>query len=178
MNERITFVSLFDDKNLKKIKKYINILPNTICKVPYGKNVDNRLLADTLPYHFTIFSWNINKEEEVLKFLNNKKMKSFKVLVSDIMIVKGNENSFDLRFNIEKCKELYELQKDLSHEFATKYYNPDLFNFHITIDISKDKNKIENEYNLIKKEFSPFELEVTELALFEIYPAKLIKIYK
>lgn len=54
MNEIITFISIFDNINLKKIEYYTKPLRENLCKVPFRKNVDNREEADTLPYYFTI----------------------------------------------------------------------------------------------------------------------------
>lgn len=56
MKERITLISLFNEENLNKIYHYINMVNEPLCKVPFGKNADNRFKADTLPYHFTLFS--------------------------------------------------------------------------------------------------------------------------
>lgn len=53
MNERITFVSLFNDTSMKKITKHIVTINKKLCKIPYGKNVDDRIKNDTLPYHFS-----------------------------------------------------------------------------------------------------------------------------
>ncbi len=47
MNERVTFVSLFDDNNLAKIEYYTKQINEKLCKVPFGKNVDNREEVDT-----------------------------------------------------------------------------------------------------------------------------------
>ncbi len=51
MNERITFISVFNDINLEKIERYTKEISGKLCKVPFGKNVDNREESDTLPYH-------------------------------------------------------------------------------------------------------------------------------
>lgn len=54
MNERITLISHFDKNSTIKINERINKLgeDKNIYKVPFGKNVDNREEADTLPFHF------------------------------------------------------------------------------------------------------------------------------
>ena len=64
-NERITFISIFDDINIEKIKYYIKQISDKLCKVPFGKNVDNRIEVDTLPYHFTLSVWNIEDKAKV-----------------------------------------------------------------------------------------------------------------
>lgn len=70
MNERITFVSMFDNNNLAKIEYYTKQINENLCKVPFGKNVDNREEVDTLPYHFTLSAWDISNEENVIKELS------------------------------------------------------------------------------------------------------------
>jgi len=39
MNERITLVSLFDEKDIEKITQYTNLIKEEICKVPYQKTL-------------------------------------------------------------------------------------------------------------------------------------------
>ena len=175
MNERITLVSLFNLENLNKISNIINTISEPLCKVPFGKNVDNRIETDTLPYHFTIFSWDIKKEKEIIDFLSNITYKSFNVLVDKIEIVEGNEGSYELRFNVLKNDELHDIQNYIFNKYSSKYYIPENFNFHITIHIDKDYDKILNMKEKILQDFVPFELTVDTIGLFEIYPAKLVK---
>ncbi len=177
MNERITFVSLLDNTNLSKITGYLEGIGQQLCKIPYGKNVEDRIKNDTLPYHFTLFALSIQKEEEFLKFLENFQFEKFKILVESLELVNGAEDSYELRFHIIRNKELVELQKQIAEVFSTKTYIPGEFNFHITIDIRKDLDEIMEIKNVIEKNFVPFELEIDAFGLFEIYPAKLIQKY-
>lgn len=174
MNERITLISLLNEEQLDMMNAIVNNINEELCKVPFGKNVDNRYTVDTLPYHFTIFSWSIKKEEEVVNFLKSIPFVPFKVLIDKIDIMKGNEDSYVLYLNVSKNKELYELQNHIFKSFSSKYYNPDVFNFHITIHIDKDYTKIITMREKLLKNFTPFELQITMLGLFEIYPAKLV----
>ena len=57
-------------------------------------------------------------------------------------------------------------------------YNPDNFNFHITIHIDKDYTKINLMKEKLLDKFTPFILEVDTFCLYEIYPAKLVKQFK
>lgn len=175
MNERITLVSLFNQMSLDKINCIIKDIKDPLCNVPFGKNVDNREEVDTLPYHFTIFSWSIKKEKEVMDFLDNISFEPFKVLIEKIEIVNGNEDNFELRFCIRNNTQLYEIQNKLFSKYNSKYYIPDNFNFHITIHIDKDYNRIVSIKEKILRNFKPFELEIDTLGLYEIYPAKLVK---
>jgi len=175
MNERITFISVFNDMNLEKIEHYTKKINDKLCKVPYGKNVEDRIENDTLPYHFTLFALCIQKKEEFLEFLESFKFSKFTVLVESLELVNGAEDSYELRFHIVRNKELVKLQKQIAEFFPTKTYIPGEFNFHITIDVRKDLKEITRIKNVIEKEFVPFELEIDTFGLFSIYPAKLIK---
>ncbi len=64
MNERVTLISLINQESVDKIQGLVSKINYALCKVPFGKNVDNRVKADTLPYHFTLYSWNIEKKNE------------------------------------------------------------------------------------------------------------------
>ena len=111
MNERVTFISLFDKNNLKKLEAYVNLIEEKLCKVPFGKNVDNREEADTLPYHFTLSAWNIKDKDTVIKGLETMEFPKIKILINNIGIMSGKENSYVLYFDIEDNKELKLLQK-------------------------------------------------------------------
>lgn len=69
MNDRITRISLFNIEDLNKISNVIKNVTDLLCKVPYIKNIDNRTSIDTLPYHFTLFAWNIEGKNFILKKL-------------------------------------------------------------------------------------------------------------
>lgn len=178
MNKRITFVSIFDNHNLEEIELYTKQANEKLCKVPFGKNVDNRIEADTLPYHFTLSAWNICEEEKVIKELSKIQFHKLKILVNNIGIMKGKENSYVLYFNIEENEKLKLLHEQIYQILPSERYNPENFNFHITIHIDKDYNKIIAIKESILKHFTPFELEVDTFGLYEIYPAKLIKTFK
>ena len=96
MNERITLVSLFNQNDLEKINNIIKIINEPLCKVPFGKNVEDRTKADTLPYHFTLSAWNIDQEGFILQELSNIYFNSFMVNVDSIEIMNGKENSYVL----------------------------------------------------------------------------------
>lgn len=178
MKERITFISLFNNENLEKITKYIDLIKEETCKIPFGKNVSDRITNDTLPYHFTIFSCSIKKEREMLEYLKNIKIPKINALVDKIEIWPGAENSYVLVFHIKKNEELKNFQKNITLAFTNNTYNPENYEFHITIDISKDDKKITRIKEIIEENFEPFTLEVDTFGLYEIYPAKMIQSYK
>lgn len=175
MNERVTFISIFDNINLEKIENYIKQIKQKLCKVPFVKNVDNREEVDTLPYHFTLSAWNILDEEKVINELSKIEYPRLKILINDIEIMNGKENSYVLYFNIEENKELKLLQEKIYQVLPTEKYNPKNFHFHITIHIDKDYTKIIAMKEKLLENFIPFELEVDTFGLYEIYPAKLVK---
>ena len=207
MNERITLVSILDKENEAKITKYTSKISHKLCKVPYGKGVEDREKADTLPYHFTLYTFDIKKEKiitkiknykiegklaiigtlaiivlvkekEVKEFLRTKEFKNVKVLIDKLEILGGKETSYVLVFSMKETKELRKMQKEIYDKYPSDYYHPNSFPFHITIHISKDKKMIEDMKKKIEDEFIPFELEVAKFGLFEIYPAKLVEYYE
>ncbi len=175
MQDRITLISKISKEDFQKLNYYINELPNNLCKVPYGKKVKNRYEADTLPYHFTIFSWSIQKEEELIEYLNEFTFQPIKVLVEDIRVVSGAEESYQLRFTLKKTKELYAIQRNITKRFPSTFYNPNNYSFHITIHITKDYNEIVAMQNKLKQSFTPFSITINCLELYKIYPAQLLK---
>lgn len=175
MNERVTLVSLFDKENSKKIIDLLERIEQPLCKVPYGKNLDNRMLVDTLPYHFTLFACPITKKNEMIEILDGLKFTPFSVLVKSIEIIKGAEDSYEIRFNIENNNHLYELQQFIYEKIPIKHYQPDEFHFHITIHCDKDYYKVLEMKEKLDSIFSPFTLQVEKFGLFEIYPANLVR---
>lgn len=135
MNERITFVSMFDNYSLEKIEFYIKQINEKLCKVPFGKNVYNREDADTLPYHFTLSAWDISDEESVVQQLSKIEFPKIKILINNIEIMNGKENSYVLYFSIENNRELELLQSKIYQVLPSEKYNPNNFKFHITIHI-------------------------------------------
>lgn len=178
MNERITFISVFNNISLEKIKHCTKEINDKLCKVPFGKNVNNREETDTLPYHFTLSAWDISCEEKVMDELSKIEYPRLKILINDIGIMNGKENSYVLYFGIEKSEELKLLQSKIYQVLPSEKYNPENFNFHITIHIDKDYTKIITMKKKLLENFTPFELEVDTFGLYEIYPAKLVKQFK
>lgn len=180
MNERITFISVFDKENLEKIEVYTKCFTEKLCKVPFGKKVGNRKNVDTLPYHFTISAWNICDEEKVKEQLSSKiKFPKLNVTVDSVQIMSGKENSYVLYFNIRSNEELKSLQKEIYQILPSGNYSPDKdFKFHITIHIDKNYNNILKIREAILDNFTPFDLEVDCYGLYEIYPALLISTFK
>lgn len=178
MNERITLISQFSETDLNYFNNLFKDLNDILCKVPYGKNVNDRYKIDTLPLHFTLSAWNIKNKDLILKKLNNIEFKELNIKLNDIQIMKGKENSYVLYISIEENNELKELQQNIYNELPTEKYNPNTFKFHITIHIDKDYDKIIELQKKLKTKFQKTEIKIKEYGLYEIYPAKLIQTYK
>lgn len=178
MNERITCIATFNKNNLSKIEKYTKLLSQELCKVPFGKNVDNRKDIDTLPYHFTLSAWDIKYEEKIIKELSQINYPELKVIINDVQIMNGKENSYVLYFNITKNETLELLQRNIYQRLPNKKYKPETFNFHITIHIDQNYNNIKEMQKKLLQQFHPFELEIESYNLYEIYPAKIVKTFK
>ena len=175
MNDRITLISLLSIEDLNKIDDVIRNVTEPLCKVPYIKNIDNRISIDTLPYHFTLSAWNIEENDFILKRLSNIKFNSFKITVSSIEVMNGRENSYVLYFKIRENRELKKLQERVYNILPVEKYNPNSFEFHITIHVDKDYDKIIKIKKELEQSFIPIELTVSSIGLFEIYPANLVK---
>lgn len=172
MNKRLTLVGLFDDNSTNLIESYTNDKMG-LCKVPFGRNVD-RFKADTMPYHVTILSWPAECKDLIIETLNKMKLDNFKILINGIDIMNGKENSYVLYFSIESNEKLKKLQDELLEFIPCEKFNP---LFHITIDIDKDYNKIINLKKDIECKFKPFEVNITKLGIFEIWPPKLVNYF-
>lgn len=175
--KRLTFVGNLDN-GINTINSYLKLLPENLCKVPFNNNDDIRMQIDTLPYHFTLSAWDINQKEKVINVLSNINYSKFKITVNNINILYGKENSYVLCFSIEKSDILYLIQKDIYDKIPSGKYNPYYFEFHITIHIDKDYEKIILMRDKLLKNFVPFEIDITKLELYEIYPAKVIQSFK
>ncbi len=179
MNERITLVSHFDEFSNNQIRKIINKLDESdnICKVPFGKNVENRYDVDTLPFHFTMSAWNIEDKENIISKLKQIKFPKLKIKITGLNIMNGKENSYCLYFELENNEELKNIQKEIYNLCPSPKYNPENFTFHITIHIDKDYQKIIDMKKVLEDDFKEIELTVCNFGLYEIYPAKLIEIF-
>lgn len=179
MYDRITLIANFDEKSNKQIEEKINKLGKNkqLCKVPYRKNIKDRYKVDTLPFHFTIYSWDIKEEKNIITKLKQIKFPKTKIKITGLNIKDGKENSYCLYFEIENNEEIKKLQKDINIISPNIKYNPENFIFHITIHIDKDYQKIINIKNILENNFKNIEITIENFGLYEIYPAKLIQTF-
>ena len=170
MKKSLALVGLFDDNiNLDSyIKNKMKL-----CKVPFGRNVD-RLKADTMPFHITILSWPDNYKDLIVKALKQIKLDKIKILINGIDIMNGKENSYVLYFSIELNEQLSKIRDELLEFIPCEKFNQ---LFHITIDIDKDYNKIVKLKREIEDKFKSFEVNITRLGLFEVWPPKLVNVF-
>lgn len=174
---RIVLISKFNKSDEDKIAKLVSMTNIKTCKLSYGIHDENRKEYDTLPYHITIFGTNKENENKFIELINTIKIGKININVIDIDIMLGNDNSKVLYLELEENEKLKELQGIIRKYFPSKYYNPEIYKFHITIDIDKDEEKINMLYEKILDEFKPFSITLDELALYD-YPGNMIKTFK
>lgn len=174
MSKRITLISFIEKNNISKVEQLMSNVTENTCKVPYGINDEKRYKIDNLPYHFTIFATNKENQDKMLEIAENITIDKIQLKVNDIKIMTLRNDSYCLYLSIEENQQIKELQRIFYKEFPKEKYNPDDFNFHMTLHIDKDYNKVLNLQKLIKENFQPFTLEFNTLALFN-YPGEMIK---
>lgn len=175
MNERITLISLLEKDSINKLDDIVETIPEKLCKVPYGRNVTNRMKADTLPSHFTICVWNVSELNNILNLFENLHFSPFKVWIDGVELKEGKEDSYILYYRIKPSKELTDLQSQVYNYLKENDYNPQSYQLHMTIHIDKNKARILRIKELINRNFKPFSIVIHKIGLFQIYPAVLIK---
>lgn len=175
MSKRITLITFIDQIETNKIEKLMRNINENTCKVPYGINDEKREKIDNLPYHFTIFATNKENQKKLLEILESINIDKIQLKINDIKIMNGRDNSYCLYLSIEENNNIKELQRIFYKEFRKEEYNPDKFNFHMTLHIDKDYYKILNLQKVLKENFKPFYLKFNTLALYD-YPGEMIKL--
>lgn len=178
MKKRYTCITLFDEESLNKICNALSKLKAyDLCKVPYLKEpytVDNRKEADTLPYHFTLSYWDEANKAEAIEVFNKIDMKKINLVIEDVKIKEGKDNSFNMYFSFSVTEELKQIQTQIYQKTKNEKFNPDTYLPHISVHSDKDYNKIVEMREIITEDFKPFTVSFDKLGLFEIYPAKRI----
>lgn len=175
MSKRITLITFIDQIETNKIEKLMKNINENTCKVPYGINDEKREEIDNLPYHFTIFATNKENQKKLLEILQSINIDKIQRKINDIKIMNGRDNSYCLYLSIEENNNIKELQRIFYKEFRKEEYNPDKFNFHMTLHIDKDYYKISNLQKVLKENFEPFYLKFNTLALYD-YPGEMIEL--
>lgn len=174
---RITLITYFDKIELTKVTNLIENIDFDMCKVPYGLDDNKRYDIDNLPYHFTIFATDKENEKKILNISKDLKIGKIKLKINSVKIMKTKNNSYILYLGIQQSNDIKKLQKVFYKEIPEEKYNPDKFNFHMTLHIDKNKEVIDELYNILKDNFKPFYIEFDKLTLFN-YPGEMIKIIK
>ncbi len=174
---RITLISKLSDESQRKIDSLVRRVNVQTCKFSYGIDDERRKDLDNLPYHITIFGTNKEKQNEFIKLIETIKMKEIVVKINGVEIMPGNDLSYVLYLNVEDNEKLKEIQRIIRKQFPSKYYDPDIFKFHITLDIDKDYEKIKSLHDKIMEVFEPFNIEFNELSLYD-YPGDIIREFK
>ena len=171
---RITLITYFDEKQLDIIGNFLKNINLKMCKVPYGINDNKRYEIDNLPYHFTIFATDKTNQDKILNIIKNTKIEKIKLKINKVTIGNLKNDSFILYFGIEDNCFMKDLQMNFYEIIPEEKYNPNKFNFHITLHIDKNLNTVNNLFEIIQLEFKPFYIEFNKLALYD-YPGKIIE---
>lgn len=171
---RITLITYFDEKQLDIISKFLENINLKMCKVPYGINDNKRYEIDNLPYHFTIFTTDKINQNKLLEIAKNTKMKKIKLKINKVKIGNIKNGSFILYFGIEDNCFMKNLQRNFYEVIPEEKYNPDNFNFHMTLHIDKSFNIVNNLFEMIQLKFKPFSIEFNKLTLYD-YPGEIIE---
>lgn len=174
MKKRITMITLLDVDEMNKINDLIKNIKEQICKVPYGIDDENRYKIDNLPFHFTIFATDKQNESKMIELMEQIKCNSVKVKVNQVKIMKGSKDSFVLYLSIEENENIKHLQNIFYKELHSRHYNPDDFNFHMTLHIDTNYERILLMQKIINNNFKPFIIEFNRLGFFN-YPGEIIK---
>lgn len=174
----LTLITHFTEESYMILSDFLEPLRHErVCRVPYGRVEDSqRYAVDNLPYHFTVTS---SKEslDKVMFQMNDFEFKPFTVTIEGLDIMRGRSNSLVLYFKIRPSKEMVNLQLRLYNLWRNQYYLPQNSIIHMTLCISKDHDKIFRLKKAIESTFQPFELEITNLGLYEIWSGQLQHVY-
>ena len=190
---RVTLITYFEKEDLNKVDRLMKNIKVPTCKVPYIiDNEEERHKADTFPWHITIFIGNKNRVPQILELIKKAKKQKIKLKFNNIILQQSPKfGSMSLLLTIEQNQEMIDLQNMFYHEFQEEKgrgasykgkegekYDASKYTFHLTLDIDKDIQKIQDEYEIIKKDFKPFEVEFEKLMLFNDLGGSLIAIDK
>ena len=175
MEDRITLISLFNTGDIMKIESCIGLNKKELCKVPYIDGICDRKLVDTLPYHFTFCAWDVEYEKFIIEKLRKIKFTSKEILIDGVDIMENKNGSYILYLNAVVDEKIKSYQENIYNILPVEKYDPKRINFHITIHVDKDYEKIKRIKEQIK--FKPFRVKIEKVGLYRIYPAELIEKY-
>ena len=101
----------------------------------------------------------------------------FEVVVDGIDVMKGKDDSYVLYFKIRQNQNMDNLRKSVYALLGNSSYLHDRYVNHMTLNIYKDKQLI-NQLKRSLKDLPSFSLKITSLGLFQIWPGKLQTIYE
>lgn len=178
MRKRITCITIFDEESLYKINSILQTLNKyKLCKVPYLKEpytLEDRKAADTLPYHFTLSYWDESEKEKALEIFNTINIQTIEIVIKEIIIKKGNADTYNMYFSFDPTDRLKEVQRYLYEKTKNEKFNPNTYLPHISIHSDENYQKLIEMKNILMKDFEEFTISFSSLGLFEIYPAKRI----
>ena len=175
---KLTLITHFDEISYKTLYSVLNHDPmERINHIPYGR-VDNniRKVADTLPLHITVSS-SKDPLNVVMSRLEGLEFAPFDIYVDGIGLSGAKQNSHFLYFKIRQSIEMDMLLNELYTRIGNEKYKQENAKLHLTICISKDKEKVLRIKERIRQRAIPFKLRIMSLGLYEIWPGVLKSIY-
>lgn len=100
----------------------------------------------------------------------------FEVVVDGIDVMKGKDDSYVLYLKIMQNPNMDNLRRSVYALLENPSYLPDRHINHMTLNITKDKQLI-NQLKRALKDLPPFSLTIISLGLYKIWPGKLQAIY-
>ena len=89
--------------------------------------------------------------------------------------MENKNGSYILYLNAVVDEKIKSYQENIYNILPVEKYEPKRINFHITIHVDKDYEKIKRIKEKIK--FNPFNVKIENVGLYRIYPAELIEKY-
>lgn len=173
-----TLITHFTSEDYQRIHKIIKKVNGRMCRVPYGRvDDDQRYKVDTLPYHLTVSS---SKRHllDVLDEMRGFSFHTFRLQINGVSEMNGKNGSKILYFSLSPSDDWDKLQTCVHGFLHNDKYIAGNQTPHITICISKDKEKIKRIRECIEDSFEPFDVHVTSLGLYSIWPGKMMSEYQ
>ena len=172
-----TLITLFDECSYRRLYSVLDDVNfDTLCRILYGRFADDlRFLLDTLPLHLTISS---SKDglSDIMGKIRNFSFSPFEVVVDSIDVMKWKDDSYVLYLKIRQNPNMDNHRRSVYALLENPSYRPDRDINHMTLNITKDKQLI-NQLKRTLKDLPSFSLKITSLGLFKIWSGKLSAIY-
>lgn len=160
-------IARFDAASLSRIESVLDeagIFGNN--KMPYGKGCDREAANKAMPYHITLYRWSKEDDPKFLPRVEGFSFAPSRVLVTRAAVRHAGEDSLMLYLHAEPADNFSESLNALE----TKLHRKLSSSMHITLSISKDKEKIKGEHiGLIAHTEFPFYLNIAGMDMYHIW---------